>query len=202
MLLNLRSFSQPANSNAFRCAVVRSTPPVRQNGSDMTHDPAATTELPPRAAELVRTLSLQPHPEGGFYRELFRSPRPVQVLPDGPERSALTTIDFLLSRGQCSAWHRVRSDEVWHLLEGGPLRLWTMPPAGDRVDLVTLGAGGPLRHVVPADTWQAAEPHGDFTYAGATVGPGFSFEDFTFARDDPALCAALARLAPELARLL
>jgi hypothetical protein len=158
--------------------------------------------LPPRAAGLVRTLDLQPHPEGGFYRELFRSAHQVQPLNAGPTRSALTTIDFLLARGQCSAWHRVRSDEVWHLLEGGPLRLWTIPPAGDRIDTVTLGPGGPLRHVVRADCWQAAEPLGDFAYAGATVGPGFDFADFSFGRDDPALALAIKRLAPDLLRLL
>lgn len=100
----------------------------------MTDDPAAHAGLPPRAAEMVRTLALQPHPEGCLYRELFRSPRPVRLRPDGPERSALTTIDVLLARGQ--------------------------------------------------------------------VGPGFDFADFAFGCDDPALRAALDRLAPGLARLL
>ena len=164
--------------------------------------PSADPALPPRAAELVRTLALQPHPEGGYYRELFRSTRQVHPLAGGPLRSALTSIDFLLARGQCSAWHRVRSDEVWHLLEGGPLRLWTLPPACDRIDAVTLGDGGPRRHVVPADAWQAAEPLGDFAYCGATVGPGFDFADFSFPRDDPALVLALRRLDHGLDRLL
>jgi uncharacterized protein len=165
-------------------------------------DPSADAALPARAAELVRTLALQPHPEGGYYRELFRSTRQVHPLAGGPVRSALTSIDFLLARGQHSAWHRVRSDEVWHLLEGGPLRLWTMPAACDRIDSVTLGGGGPQRHVVPADAWQAAEPLGDFAYCGATVGPGFDFEDFSFGRDDTALAVALRRLGPGLDRLL
>jgi predicted cupin superfamily sugar epimerase len=167
----------------------------------MTTDPAPPS-LPARAAELVHTLALQRHPEGGFYRELFRSTREVQARAGGPVRSALTSIDFLLARGQCSAWHRVRSDEVWHLLEGGPLRLWTLPPSCDRLDVVTLGDGGPRRLVVPADVWQAAEPLGDFAYCGATVGPGFDFADFAFGRDDPGLRQALQRQAQELARLL
>jgi uncharacterized protein len=126
----------------------------------------------------------------------------VHPLAGGPLRSALTTIDFLLARGQHSAWHRVRSDEVWHLMEGGPLRLWTLPPAADRLDVVTLAEGGPRRHVVPADTWQAAEPLGDFAYCGATVGPGFDFADFAFGRDDPDLALALRHLDATLARLL
>jgi predicted cupin superfamily sugar epimerase len=160
--------------------------------------------LCPRAAELVTTLQLQAHPEGGFYRELFRSATSVQPADTRPPRSALTSIDFLLARGQFSAWHRVASDEVWHLLEGGPLRLWLMPPGADRIECVELGvvdAGRTPRHVVPAHWWQAAEPLGDYAYVGATVGPGFDFADFSFLRGDP-VAAALDRLDPRLARLL
>ena len=158
-----------------------------------------------RAAELVRILQLQPHPEGGFFRELFRSPHPVLPSDDRPARSALTSIDFLLLRGQFSAWHRVVSDEVWHLLEGGPLRLWLIPPALDRIEAVELGAANAAtapRHVVPAGWWQAAEPLGDFAYCGATVGPGFEFADFSFLRNDAQAMAGLARLQNELQRLL
>lgn len=158
-----------------------------------------------RAAELVATLQLAPHPEGGFYREIFRSAEPVQPADARSSRAALTSIDFLLPSGQFSAWHRVRSDELWHLLEGGPLRLWLAPPALDRFEAIDIGAvhgRRAPRHVVPARWWQAAEPLGDFAYAGATVGPGFVFEDFGFGRDDPALRQALQRLAPDLQRLL
>ncbi len=152
-----------------------------------------------RADALIAALRLAPHPEGGHYAEVFRSP----VRQDTPrgERAALTTIDFLLKAGEKSAWHRVRSDEVWHLLEGGPLRLWWLPADLSRVEHVDLGAAPP-RFVIPADAWQAAEPLGDFAYVGATVGPGFDFADFAFGRDDAALTAALARLAPDLQRLL
>jgi predicted cupin superfamily sugar epimerase len=153
-----------------------------------------------RAEALVRTLGLAPHPEGGHYREVFRST--VQVAtPRGP-RAALTTIDFLLAAGEFSAWHRVRADEVWHLLEGGPLRLWVVPADLGRIDAFELGAAHPPRLVVPAGDWQAAEPLGDFAYVGATVAPGFDFADFSFGRDDPGLCAALARLAPTQQRWL
>src|SRR6185295_7228038 len=126
-----------------------------------------------RAAELVEQLSLQPHPEGGYYREVFRAPLAVQPADGRPPRSALTTIDFLLARGQFSAWHRVASDEVWHLVEGGPLRLWLMAPALDEVTSVDLAAASAThapRHVVPAGWWQAAEPLGDYALVGATVG--------------------------------
>ncbi len=158
---------------------------------------------PPADADAIaRRLGLQPHPEGGWYRERFRSQRPVQPADDRPQRCALTTIDFLLGRGQFSAWHRVRSDEVWHLLEGGPLRLWTCVPAAGRVQSVELQAGAERCHVVEADVWQAAEPLGDYALCGATVGPGFDFADFAFGRDDAVLQQALTQLAPDLQRLL
>ena len=159
---------------------------------------------PDRAAALIEKLQLQPHPEGGWYREVFRSAQTVLPQDGRPPRAALTTIDFLLQRGQFSAWHRVRGDEVWHLLEGVALILWTLPPEpapGAAVQRVLLAAGA-RRHVVPAHWWQAAEPVGDFACVGATVGPGFDFADFSFGRDDPALVGLLQQQAPELARLL
>ena len=167
----------------------------------MTHD----ANPPGRAAELITTLGLQPHPEGGHYGEVFRSAAAVHTSDGRAARQALTTIDFLLQPGQFSAWHRVASDEVWHLLEGATLRLWLAPPdlsAFSRVDLGPVAVSRRPRHVVPAGWWQAAEPLQDFAYVGATVGPGFDFADFTFGRDHPALCAALAALRPELQRLL
>jgi predicted cupin superfamily sugar epimerase len=166
---------------------------------------ATIARMKSRAEALVALLQLQPHPEGGHFREVFRSPASVQPGDGRPVRSALTTIDFLLARGERSAWHRVRSDEVWHLLEGGPLRLWLMAPSLDAVHAATLGAldaqGTAPRHVVSAGWWQAAEPLGDYAWVGATVGPGFDFADFDFLRDDPAASARLAALRPDLVHL-
>jgi uncharacterized protein len=158
-----------------------------------------------RAAALIHELGLARHPEGGWYAEVFRSAEPVQPADGRSGRVALTTIDFLLETGQFSAWHRVRSDEVWHLLEGRGLVLWLMPPDLSRLERITLGpvgAGRRPRAVVPAHWWQAAEPEDGLAYVGATVGPGFDFADFSFGRDDTALKAALPRLGPGLARLL
>jgi predicted cupin superfamily sugar epimerase len=159
-----------------------------------------------RAAELVRLLGLAPHPEGGHYREVHRSPHAVAPQDGRPMRRALTSIDFLLAAGEFSAWHSVASDEAWHLLEGGPLRLWLATPALDHfghIDLAAAAAVGALpRHVVPAHWWQAAEPLGDYAYVGATVGPGFDFDDFSFGRDDTAFGAALQQQPPDLRRLL
>ena len=174
----------------------------------MTGPPAAG-----RAAELIGALQLAPHPEGGWYREIFRGAGQVQAADGrGALRNTLTSIDFLLTAGQRSAWHRVAADEAWHLLEGGPLRLWLIPPDLGRLDWVDLAAadafGHRPRHVVPAHWWQAAEPLAGaegsqgFAYVGATVGPGFDFADFAFGRDDAALCQALPGLVPDTLRLL
>ncbi|SHM65042.1 cupin domain-containing protein [Rhizobacter sp. OV335] len=158
----------------------------------------------PRAAELIALLQLQPHPEGGHYREFFRSEASVAPAGGRPSRSALTSIDFLLGRGQFSAWHRVASDEVWHLLEGGPLRLWLMPPSLARIESVTLApvsAATQPRFTVPAQWWQAAEPLGEFAYVGATVAPGFDFADFSFLRDHADALAAVHARQADLVRL-
>jgi predicted cupin superfamily sugar epimerase len=155
-------------------------------------------ERHPRALALIHTLALQPHPEGGWYGEVFRSRHTVRPDDERPARAALTSIDFLLEAGQFSAWHRVRSDEAWHLLEGESLTLWLLPPELGAVQRVELREQ--RRHVVPAGWWQAAEPGPGFAYVGATVGPGFDFADFSFGRDDAALTAAAT--AQGLSRLL
>jgi len=127
-----------------------------------------------RAQELIATLGLEPHPEGGWYRQLYRSEELVTRHHDGAERRALTTIYFLLVEGTESAPHVVQSDEVWHFYEGDPLEL----TIGD--ERVTLDAGH-RAHVVPARVWQTARPLGAYVFVGCTVAPGFEFEDFEMA---------------------
>ena len=148
----------------------------------------------PRARELITQLDLQPHPEGGYYGEVFRSGRQVLRQPDGLARSALTSIFFLLPRGAASCWHRVaQADEAWHHYEGDPIALHVLLPGAARTETWLLGPipGGaslatlPAR-VVPANAWQAARPLGDYALVGCTVGPGFDFADFAMARDLPA----------------
>jgi predicted cupin superfamily sugar epimerase len=158
----------------------------------------------PRASELIRSLQLQPHPEGGFYRETFRSTARVAVA-QRPARSALTTIYFLLAAGGFSAWHRVLSDEVWHWYEGEPLELLLGSPDFGIVRRHTLGPvgiGTQPATTVPANWWQAARPLGSYVLCGCTVAPGFEFEDFAFLREHSAASDALRRAAPELLALL
>lgn len=142
----------------------------------------------PRAAALIKELDLQPHPEGGYYREIYRSTGEVQPLDDRSTRSALTTIYFLLPEGQQSRWHRVSSDEVWHFYEGEPLDLyWFNGSAPLHHARLSSGMSGsqPVS-VVPAGYWQAARPVGSYSLVGCTVGPGFDFADFELISEESA----------------
>lgn len=157
-----------------------------------------------RASELIRCLQLRPHPEGGFYFEVWRSASRV-VPDDRPARSAVTTIYFLLAAGGFSAWHRVRSDEVWHWYEGEALELLMASPDFSEMRRLRLGPVAAAQEpvaTVPAGWWQAARPLGSHALCGCTVAPGFEFGDFTFLRDDAGASAALRIAAPELLPLL
>jgi uncharacterized protein len=139
-----------------------------------------------RADALVRRLGLSPHPEGGAYREIFRSPQPVRPGDGRPERSALTVIYFLLRAGEQSAWHRVASDEAWLWLEGDPLELLEADELGGETRRRCIGRtddGREPAHVVPAGVWQAARTTGSYSLVSCAVGPGFDFADFEMAPD-------------------
>jgi uncharacterized protein len=146
------------------------------------------------AEATIRRLGLLPHPEGGYYRETFRSPSRVR-LPDGQMRHASTAIHYLLPEGSCSTWHRVAADEIWHHYGGAPLRLYRLG-----LGAVLLGRVTP-QAVVPAGVWQAAEPDGGPVLCGCTVSPGFEFDDFELGRPEgllaefPADASLIRRLA-------
>lgn len=125
------------------------------------------------------SLDLKPHPEGGWYRETWRAPG-VVATPHG-DRSPATSILFLLEPGQRSAWHRVRSGELW-LWQGGGTLLLSLGGTADKPVLertVILGPGGVLQHLVEPGEWQAATPEGgQAVVTGCVVVPGFDFDDF------------------------
>jgi len=159
-----------------------------------------------RAAELIARLELHPHPEGGFYREVFRSATAVSPADGRGPRAALTTIYFLLPEGCVSRWHRVRSDEVWHFYEGGPLELLELDAANrdlSRHRLAPVGgtAGAPVC-TIRAGMWQAARPLADYALVGCTVAPGFDFADFHLLADDAEFASVVRAEWPELAELL
>ena len=131
---------------------------------------------------LVARWGLQPHPEGGWYRELQRSSITV-VRPDGQQRNAITTVLFLLGADDVSRWHCVHGgDEIWTFLAGAPLSLFQHSDAADRSQEQVVSTDQPVTWV-PAGVWMAARSQGDFSLVSCCVGPGFSFDDFEMLRD-------------------
>ncbi len=133
------------------------------------------------AAQIIDLLSMEPHPEGGYFVETFRDT--IQTSDD--TRSACTAIYYLLQAGEMSAWHRVTdASEIWHWYAGAPLALRTSPD-GEQTSEVRLGpdlpAGERPQTVVEAGHWQSAEPLGAWTLVGCTVAPGFEFASFELA---------------------
>ncbi|MET3230288.1 UNVERIFIED_ORG: putative cupin superfamily sugar epimerase [Burkholderia sp. 1263] len=156
---------------------------------------------------LIRRFDLKPHPEGGFFSETYRSAERVTRADGSAQtRSASTAIYYLLCDGAHSAWHRIKSDELWHFHAGEPLLVHVLDETGA---LVTHRLGNALTHadavfqaVVPAGLWFAAECADPSTFAlvGCTVAPGFEFSEFELA-DARALKARYPRHAALIERL-
>jgi len=134
------------------------------------------------APDVIRFLNLEPHPEGGHFRETFRDAR-----GDANGRAASTAIYFLLAKGERSQWHRIDAAEVWHYYAGAPLVL-EMADGKGPVRRMKLGPditmGERPQGIVPAGHWQAAESLGEWTLVGCTVAPGFDFAKFEMAPKD------------------
>jgi predicted cupin superfamily sugar epimerase len=135
----------------------------------------------------INRLGLAPHPEGGYFREVYRSPEliPKESLPArfGGPRSFATSIYFLLPGDQVSALHRIQSDETWHFYTGAPLRVAVIEEGGAASE-IHLGPspeeGQSFQAVVPAGAWFGAylDNPSAFALVGCTVAPGFDFNDF------------------------
>lgn len=132
------------------------------------------------ADEVIRQLKLEPHPEGGHYRETFRD-APVEGA-----RSASTSIYYLLAKDEVSHWHRVDAVEIWHWYGGAPLKL-SIAPADKPSSNFLLGddliSGQHPQIMVPKYYWQSARSLGEWTLVGCTVAPGFEFLGFEMAAD-------------------
>jgi hypothetical protein len=158
-----------------------------------------------RAVELIKLLGLKPHPEGGYFREVFRSSLLVRELGSGKERNAVTEIYFLLTAAEHSCWHKVAWDETFHYYEGAALDLFWIEKDGFGHSHRLLGQVGEMRRpleVVPAGCWQAARTTGTYTLVGCTVAPGFDFADFRLLRESPEEARVIREKCPELAVLL
>lgn len=156
--------------------------------------------------QLVDFYQLKPHPEGGFYKETYRSKESIsqQSLPDRfvGERSFSTAIYFLLPAGHYSAFHRIKSDELWHFYAGEALHIYVIDEEG-AFTTINLGAdilnGETMQAVVPAGCWFASRPvkSTGYCFVGCTVSPGFDFADFELARAEE-----LTQIYPEHKELI
>lgn len=142
------------------------------------------------APQLIEKYNLQPHPEGGWYRETYRSSEDISAdaLPERftGKRAFSTAIYFLLEQGNFSAFHLIKSDECWHFYAGDPLLIYMLQPDGT-LTIVQLGqnisAGQIFQFTVTGNCWFASRPApgSQFSFVGCTVAPGFDFADFELA---------------------
>ncbi len=149
--------------------------------------------MPLTATELIKQFHLTAHPEGGYYKETYRSREtiPQNALPKrfSGERNFSTAIYFLLEKGNFSAFHKIQSDECWHFYAGGMLNIYVIHLNG-KLETIHLGndinQGQSFQYIVPAGCWFASEPaqNSEFSFTGCTVAPGFEFTDFELAKAD------------------
>lgn len=140
-----------------------------------------------KAEILINKLGLEKHPEGGWFREIYRSKEETKKthLPErfSGSRNHSTSIYFLLTSGEFSAFHRIKSDEVWHFYEGSPLTFHMIEGTGECRSVILgrdIDKGEIYQYVIPHGVWFAAEVNDtdSYTLVGCTVSPGFHFDDF------------------------
>jgi hypothetical protein len=141
---------------------------------------------PGEAAYWIAHLALQPHPEGGWFKETYRDAREVRVTNHDRTYAASSAIYYLLQQGERSVFHRIQADETWHFYAGGALELFILEPHG-QLQKVRIGSdihhGAVLQFTVPAGRWFASRPAPEsaFSLCGCTVAPGFEFDEFELA---------------------
>ena len=160
----------------------------------------------PITDQLIQQYNLESHPEGGWYKQTYKSEEqiPAGALPErfGATRSFSTAIYFLLEKGNFSAFHRIKSDECWHFYAGDPLLIYIIDQNGE-LKIISLGndfkQGQSFQYVVPANCWFASRPApgSGYCFVGCTVSPGFEFEDFELAS-----AAELAAIYPEHKKII
>ena len=132
--------------------------------------------------EIINKFKLIPHPEGGWFREIFRSKNSL-IRKDGQKRNFITGIYYLIEKGSKSSWHRVKdADEIWIFLRGDPVVLWSIDDKNKEIKKLILDTDNPME-MIPAGYWQAAKSNGEFSLVSCCVGPGFDFRDFELLRN-------------------
>jgi len=150
----------------------------------------------------MKPIDLKPHPEGGKFKEVFRS-RNIITREDGATRNALTHIYFALEHGEVSKFHKVEADEVWNLYSGEGLYLYLWDGTNKKPARYELSPETNCYcYVVPAGTWQAAEPKGQSVLVGCSVGPGFEFEDFELIHSHDKASDLMNALSPSFSKFI
>lgn len=138
---------------------------------------------------LIKALDLQPHPEGGFYKEVQRSKAIVLNADDSKKRSALTSIYYLLAGEDFSSWHRITSDETWYFHDGSDVIIFLFDQ-NKNLQTIQLGHESKVfQKTIPANTWFAARllSKNSFCLVSCAVAPGFEFDDFEIAKREELL---------------
>ncbi len=156
-----------------------------------------------RVKEIIELYDLSKHPEGGYYKEVYRSDDAVEV--DGKKKSWVTDIYFLLPKDEFSAAHQIKFDEIWHFYEGAPLELIDLAVEESSLSKIILGNGennAQYKHCIKGGHWQAAKSLGEYSFLGCTVAPGFDFEDFKMLRNLTDECTKLIKDFPSIEEYL
>lgn len=149
--------------------------------------------------EIIAKYQLQPHPEGGYFRELYRSEQVLNSPINGKKRNTITHIYFLLAQGQISRFHKVLHDEIWNFYEGSPLKLIEFD--GNRIQETIIGNQDYFK-VIKGGVFQAAESMGEYSLVGCSVAPGFDFNDFSFITGESSLIKIFESNYPEFMRFV
>ena len=137
-----------------------------------------------RIVALTKYLELQPHPEGGFYKEVYRSEELLHSPEFDQSRNLLTSIYFLITSGSFSSFHRIASDELWYYHEGSRCNIHVLHREGGYTKIMLgkdVEAQEQFQAIVRAGDWFASETNGEYSLVGCSVSPGFDFRDFELA---------------------
>jgi hypothetical protein len=157
-------------------------------------------KLTPEIRNIIAKYNLIPHPEGGFYKEVYRSGQVVLSNQINENRNSVTHIYFLLCKGQFSRFHSVLHDEIWNFYEGDPLKLIEFD--GKHIEENVIGKEiGVYVSIVKGGVFQAAETTGEYSLVGCSVAPGFDFKDFSFLDDKSDMHNTLLNEFPNFLRL-
>lgn len=152
---------------------------------------------------IIERLNLAKHPEGGYFRETYRSDLIVKPQKKTYTRAAATHIFYFLPKGEYSKFHKVKHDEIWNLYDGGGVKFHIFDAEADKFCEHTLSARNFNYHaVIKGGLWQAAEPIGDYALVGCTVTPGYEVADEVYLCDDPETTNQLLRLSQDGKRLI